>query len=166
MKLFHKATDERVIATANRIYRTAFIVLDIGILIDIVVQAVSSAQIRWLEFAVFMVANIFSTIQLTRHGMMDDNVYAEADVFPTGHYLRLSLLVGVLLGVIYPVLMYAFGGYWQGLSGNQVFAVGAVTGVFMGGLTAVLLMLAFYVSFAAAKRRRNKEETDTNEGEL
>ncbi len=168
-KLFrNKAKDERVVAETNRIYRIGYHILCFGILADLVLKY-SGAMPAWLdgenklfslEFWVLLAANAAIVVLMVRRGMMDDNAYAEAETFPLRHYAGVAVLAGLAAGVVYAVLSWLGGGYWEGLDAGSLLLVMAVMTVSITVCTGPLILLIYYACFRAAKKRRQAQRED------
>lgn len=163
MKMQKKQKDERIIAETNKIYKIGFHILTIGILIDLFLQFtnVSATEhsigfsFRVIEFGAFMAAQIVCVALMARKGMMDNNKYAEAEIFPKKYYLRVSLIAGVATGLAFSALVMFFNPY-QLESMQQKFLVGGLLFAFLLCLTAISIYVTYYIIFRLAKKRRAK----------
>lgn len=158
-----KPKDERVTAEINRIYRVGFLILSLGILLDIYLQLASTGEVRLVEFGVFMFAQVVCIVLMVRKGMMDDSRYAEADVFPKKHYLLLGLGAGAAAGLLLTVLRAMFV-QWEW--GTKLFW--ATQGIMFVSCVVLVTALVYpvqYLVFRIAKRRRSRAQ-DTDEMKL
>lgn len=163
MKLIHKSTDERVTAEVNRIYKVCYYILTFGIGLDLVLQvcgvlpAGGDAPFRPLEFAVFMAAQLAGVALMARKGFMDDNAFAESDVFPAKHYLCISLAGGAVAGLVMVAVNYLTSEFWRGMGGNQLFIAALISFLSMFLCTAAAIYVVYYATFRIAKRRRDRQ---------
>lgn len=167
MKLFrNKAKDERVIAETNRIYKISYYILCFGILADLMLRY-TGATPAWLdgnskaaslEFWALLLSNVVWVVLMVRKGMMDDNAYAEAEVFPLGHYAAVAVFTGAAAGVVYALLMWLGGRFWDGLKDGSLLLVMGITAVSIAVCVSVMILLVFYATFRAAKKRRRAIE--------
>lgn len=168
MKLIHRPTDERVKQEVDRIYKVGYYILTFGITIDLLLQAIDNTggagQFRWVEFGVFMLAQIACILLQWRKGLMDDNAFAEADHFPVGHYLFVSLAAGAVAGIVLTVLRVRQ--FVPAGSGSSVL-FGMSAGFFFSACipTALAIMLIYFISFRMARRRRRQTERALEEDE-
>lgn len=151
-----KAADERIVQEIGRIYRVAYYLFNIGLILDLFLKLCSGSipvgfeAFRYigLEVAVVVLVNIVALVLLWRKGLMDDEPrYAEADKFPWKHYLMESTLCGVIVGVLSCI--------FRGLSG-QMFSPLAYVFLFctMVLCMVIVVMPLTYLAFRIAKRRR------------
>lgn len=159
-----KQTDERVAAEINRIYKAGYLILSIGIGADIFLQGLispTSITIRPLEILVFFLAQAVCLVMMVRRGFADDNQYAEADVFPLRHTLKTGALIGLVCGALGAAIrLYQFG---AGMDGVTMALIAGSMIVFTTLLAAAGMLLAQYVLFRLAKRRREKLRQDDEE---
>lgn len=170
MKLIHKSTDERVTAEVNRIYKVCYYILTFGIGIDLLLQvcgilpAGGDEPFRPMEFAVFMVAQLAGVALMARKGFMDDNAFAESDVFPAKHYLCISIAGGAVAGLVMAAVNYLTNESWRGMSSNHLFIAALISFLFLFVFTAVAIYIVYYATFCIAKRRRDRQ-AETEDGE-
>ena len=165
MKLFHKATDERVVAEANRVYKVGFFALTAGIVLDLILQL---AGVRWtvsvqafgslnmLEWVVVIGVNLLCVVLLARKGLMDDNAYAEAERYPLGYYLLVGTFAGIVATAAVYISQYLGGAPWAEAELATKLLVAVVELLFTVPTTVVLVLLMTYASFRYARRRRTK----------
>lgn len=160
LKLFRKQKDERVQAELNAIYRTGYMVMTVGILLDLFLQftgvdvrlfAGEIGNARPIEFLAFVGANILCVILMLRKGIGDDSSrYAETDRFPHLHYLGISALCSLAAAVVFGGML-AYG--WRYDPETMPIAV-----TFAGGSLFVICTLVIYLTqyacFVVAKKRR------------
>lgn len=151
-----KVVDERIVQEVGRVYRVAYYLFNIGLILDLFLKLSSTGipsgldgfRYVGLEVAVVVLVNLAALVMLWRKGLMDDEAkYAESDKFPWKHYLMESAACGVGVGLLSCLV--------RGLSG-QMFSPLAYVFLFC---SMVLCMIIFvmpltYLSFRAAKRRR------------
>lgn len=163
MKLFQrKPADERVTGEMNRIYKTGYLILTIGVVLDLYFKMMLGAELLqtfdfrsifllygW-EFVVFMGAQVVCLALMVRRGLSDDDQYADAEVFPLAHYVKVSLLAGLAAGAVAGGLMlYRFG--------TELW-IAALSCLVMVALGCALGILALqYAVFRMAKTRRARE---------
>ena len=161
MKLFAKKTkDERIVAESNKVYKIAYLVMTFGILFDLFLQFTGLSfdgkeqfSARPVEFAVFMLAQIICLVLMLRKGFMDDNRFAEAEVFPHRHYLLLALGSGAAAGLLFCVLRMLAFPYWEFGAQAFFFVMGTIFLV-VALSCAVLIYAMMYLCFRVARRRR------------
>lgn len=166
MKLFQKKQkDERVVAEMNRIYRIGYMILSAGMAVDIYLKVfiglpaqlesqmtrLDMAVFLGLEFVVFMAAQILCLVLMVRKGISDDDQYAETDTFAAKHYVKVSLLVGLLTGLV----AGGFSLYSLGLE-LWILALAVFLGTFLF-CAAGIVALQYAVFHMARSRRRKKE---------
>lgn len=157
-----KQKDERIIAEINKIYKIGFMILTVGILIDLFLQFTGVHEdgdgigfsFRLIEFGTFMLAQIVCAVLMARKGMMDDNKYAEAEVFPKKHYMGVSLIAGAATGIVFAIMLVISNPFVQTM--QQKLLVGGSVSVFMFFLTATMIYAVYYIIFQVAKKRREK----------
>lgn len=151
-----KVVDERIVQEVGRVYRVAYYLFNIGLLLDLFLKLSSNSipvgldgfRYVGLEAAVVVLVNIAVLAILWRKGLMDDETkYAESDKFPWKHYLMESVACGVGVGLLSCLA--------RGLSG-QMFSPLAYVFLFCSTVLCIILfaMLVTYLSFRVAKRRR------------
>lgn len=151
-----KVVDERTVQEIGRVYRVAYYLFNIGLVLDLFLKLCSGSipvgfeAFRYigLEVAVVVLVNIVALVLLWRKGLMDDEPkYAEADKFPWKHYLMESTLCGVIVGLLSCM--------FRGLSG-QMFSPLAYVFLFCAMVLClvIVVMPLTYLSFRTAKRRR------------
>ena len=91
----------------------------------------------------------------SRKGFADDgNRFSETDRFPGGYFALVSGLAAVVAGVLIALLRVLAELQVLGSVGASAWFAAAVLGLSIAALLFVLLVVAFYVSFRAAKSRR------------
>ena len=163
MKLMkkRKKLDERVAAEINRIYKIGYLILTIGIGADIIIESVTSPagiRIRPLETAVFFLAQFVCMALMVHKGLADDNQYAEADVFPLRHTLKIGLFAGLVSGAAAAAFRIAqFDAAMTGGIKAMIFGMMVCVTTVMVTVTVLLLQ---YLMFRLAKRRRSAMLSD------
>lgn len=161
MKLLEKKPkDERVVAENNQIYKVGYLILTLGIIVDLYLQfAAASAQqnsfsltFRPVEAATFIVAQVVCLILQVRKGFMDDNRYAEADVFPKAHYALVGLITGAAASLLFVGVRSLTVQSWNAA---QVIVL-AVLGVSLWLCITAGTYLLQYICFRVARARRMK----------
>lgn len=162
-RLKKQKADERVIAETNRIYKIGYLILVLGILVDLYLQIADSgmgeAQFRPVELGTLVLANAVCLVMMVRRGLSDDDRYAEADVFPRKHYALVSLAAGAGSAALFLVIRMVAFPYWE--FGTKTFIL--VMGIcFLSILltTAITVYLLQYVVFRLAKNRRAREQEE------
>lgn len=165
---FNAAKDERIQAELNSIYRIGYLVLMFGILFDLFLQYVpmlgaENVSVRPVEFAVFLVANILCLVLMVRKGISDDDSrYAEADSFPRGYYIRVSLLGALMASVLFGAIqVYRFSEI--GLTDTVLVVLITTASIFI--FTAPTIFGVQYFCYRLAKKRRDKMEQTYNDDE-
>lgn len=173
MKLFQKKQkDERVVAEMNRIYMIGYMILSFGMAVDIYLKVFIGlpAQLEnqmapfdmvvflGLEFVIFMAAQIICLVLMVRKGISDDDQYAEADTFAAKHYVKVSLLVGLIAGLV-------AGGFNLYSFGLELWIVALCTFIGVFALSAVGIVALQYAVFriARTRRRRRAEQLEAEE---
>ena len=160
-----RARDERVVAETNQIYKVGYLILSIGILVDLCTQFSglqltgqgASLTFRPVELGVFLLAQAVCVVLMARRGFMDDGRFAEAERFPKGHYARCGLAAGAAAAAVFTGLRLLAYPSWA--FGARAFAI--ASGVLFASLTVLVaggVYLAFYLTFLAARSRRRKLE--------
>ncbi|MFR1640659.1 MAG: hypothetical protein ACLSVD_16880 [Eggerthellaceae bacterium] len=176
-KAYQGPKDERIEVEMNRIYRTGFLMLTGGYVVYLYYSlALGQAQMMadmeatgtgsmtfdlpsMLLFAWFMVVMLCCAARQVRKGFVDDGRFAETDVFPGGYFSLVAGLAavsaGLLAALVRMLAMFQVGAtcdWW--LSATLVGS--ALVGTFVAILVFGSCLLAFYLSFRAAKTRRDK----------
>lgn len=165
--------DERVEAESNRIYKVGFIMLTFGLLValgyDTMVRQIvwmheidmtGSGVMQFDMFHVMVVSWLLLTclacaVLQSRKGFADDgNRFSETDRFPGGYFALVSGLAAVVAGVLIALLRVLAELQVLGSVGASAWFAAAVLGLSIAALLFVVLVVAFYVSFRAAKSRR------------
>lgn len=159
--------DERIDAEVNRIYKTGFLMLAFGTLLGLF-YSINLSQVRSVAFdestsldglTVFMFGLLFvtcvvCTVMQVRKGIVDEHVrFADTNAFPTGYFTLVSVFTGVavvlvcgLCRCIAEIQIIGLAQVHWGIN----FLMNVPTGVFV----TLLLVLVFYVTYRAAKRRQ------------
>lgn len=155
--LFPPQKDERIAGEINKIYRVGYMILSLGLMVDIFLQSIQGT-IRILEFLTFVLANVVCAVLMARRGIGDEGKYAEADVFPKRHTALVALgasaaaafLMTVLRTVAQlPAWKWDLWVFWV----SQIFIF-----VSMLVLCAPAIYAGQYALFCAARRRRKRME--------
>ena len=158
-----KMVDERVALEVNRIYKVGYLILTFGIALDILLQAWSGRtgeiSLRPVELGVFLLAQIVCLVMMVRRGLGDDNQYAEADVFPLRYNAKVGFVSGLAVAVLFTV-QRLWSGKLDGVDAVQQAIVLAICFVLFVVATGVGIVLAQYLVFRLAKRRRQKWQDD------
>lgn len=173
--------DERIEAEMNRIYKTGFIMLALGWIALLYygmllkqVEAINSLEASgsgtmtfgFLELAFWvwpiLTCSVLAVMQC-RKGFVDTNRFGETDVFPSEYFMLISAVVGVCAGLaVFALRILANLQVVGGVDGLTV--IGAAI---MSSCIAVLLfagsLLAFYLTFLAARRRRRALESELDD---
>ena len=151
-KAYQGPKDERIEVEMNRIYRTGFLMLTGGYIVYLYYSlALGQAQ-------------MMADMEATGTGSMTFDLpsmlrFAETDVFPGGYFSLVAGLAavsaGLLAALVRMLAMFQVGAtcdWW--LSATLVGS--ALVGTFVAILVFGSCLLAFYLSFRAAKTRRDK----------
>lgn len=168
--------DERVTAEMNRIYRIGFMLLSAAwvalLYYDALLKQVASvheadafaagAGVQRMGFSdpvsfvcVIGTMAILGVIQC-RKGIIDEGRFAAADAFPGGYFALNSAFAGLVVLVGNVVLRVLAAWQVTGSIAPADALVGLIMGWFTGVAVFALCMLCFYVSFRAAKKRRDE----------
>lgn len=163
MKLFEKKPqDERVEMESNKTYKIGFYVFTVGILADILLTVLRDGAFNWMEWAVFMAAQIVCVIVNTRKGITDKCIDPVSDTFPLKRVLAPACAVGSLMGV-FTCVVYAVRNGWNTLPPLQIAAASCITFSFLFALTTGAIVAIQAVVFVAAKARLNRMLNGQNE---
>lgn len=163
MKLFQrKPADERVTGEMNRIYKVGYLILTVGVVLDLYtkmmlgVELLQTIDLRSIfllygwEFIVFMGAQAVCLVLMVRRGLSDDDQYADAEVFPLAHYVKVALLAGLAVGAVAGgLLLYRFG--------TELWIAAAFTFVSVMLFCALGILALQYAVFRMARTRRARE---------
>lgn len=166
--------DERLEAENNKIYRTGFMLLSVGVMALSVYRMISE-HVAWVHSGAagmrhfsttidplliwFLLVLLVLCVMQARRGFVETNRFGQTDTFPTGYFSLCSGLVGLCTAIILWVMrcvaeaqLFGFGEvlWFENL------IVAAFAGLFCGALTLVL----FYLHFRSAKRGRDQIEAD------
>lgn len=163
MKLFQrKPVDERVAGEMNRIYKIGYLILTVGMVLDLYGKMIvgmgrfeaydfkSIFLLYGWEFIVFLGAQAVCLVLQVRRGLSDDDQYAGAEVFPLAHYLKVSLLAGLSAGVVAGgLLLYRFG--------TKLWIIALFSLVMIALCCALAILALQYAVFRMAKTRRARQ---------
>lgn len=162
MKLFQKKPiDERIVAESNKIYRTGYLIMTFGILLDLYLKLSGfqmseqgmTVEFPLVEFAVFMAAQIVCCIMMVRKGFISDSHFAETDTFPAKHFGLVSLAAGFGAGAVFTLLRC----FMMDMDNTKYLAIIAgITFLSIFVTCSAACFVLYYWTFCAAKKRRAK----------
>lgn len=171
MKLFQKKPkDERVVAEANRIYKIGYLILMIGIVVDLYAKLYLDSGRELvqpnglmgmfiyvgLEVIVLLASNITCLVLMVRRGISDDDQYAETETFAFGHYLKIGLLAGLVAGLV-------GGGFTLYSLGTEIWIAPLFTALSLFVCCTIGIVVLQYVVFRMARTRRHRAEEKLEE---
>lgn len=167
--------DERIEAENNRIYKIGFIMVMGGYVVSLYYSMMLKqiAMLNELEasgqatlvfeapgvlFNVFFIVTCLVCVVLQcRRGFTDSNRFGEAEVFPSGYYGLISGVAAVSTGLM-AGLLRALAEFQLSSRYGISWAADVFVGVSLAVMLFVLLYGSFYLTFRAAKRRRETLE--------
>ncbi|MEG0374130.1 MAG: hypothetical protein RR547_06100 [Raoultibacter sp.] len=159
--------DERIVAEMNKIYRVGFLGLSFGLLLFFVYELMRSqvALVNGLSETItispamtllylwLLIVSFGCSIAATRKGFMDEGRFAETDFFPAGYFSLWALGGGIASAFVIIILRMLAELELVGASGIMWMA-DIVIGIVFGVFIAFTLYVSYYLTFRAAKRRR------------
>ena len=160
--------DERIVAEMNKIYKNGFIALSYGLVVYLVYGLMKSQVLlvngitdsasiplsQTILHGWFLVVMIACVIATTGKGFVDDGRFAETGSFPLGYFLLCSIAAALATGVGSALLRMLAELEIVGPDGILWVADIAIALVF-STVTFLFCLLGCYLSFVAAKRRRD-----------
>lgn len=167
--------DERVEAESNRIYKVGFVMLSFGVLVymyydwslkqamymrDVLANGTGRVELTTADLFLFgwvLLTMVVGAVPLCRKGFADDNRFAEAEKFPTGYYVLVSIVSVICVDVLAAAIRIAAEFQVLGAEGIMWSSV-AFGGAFLIIVGIPFFLLVFWTSFKTAQSRRKQLE--------
>lgn len=174
-KAYAGQKDERVEAESNRVYKLGFIMLSFGVLVylyydwslkqavlmrDVLANGTGRMEFTSADlflYGWFALTMVVGMVLLVCKGFGDDNRFAEAEKFPTGYYVLVSIVSVVCVDVLAAAIRIAAEFQVLGAEGIMWSSM-AFGGVFLIIVGIPFFLLVFWTSFKTAQSRRKQLE--------